>query len=204
MAIIDYSSLQTAVAGYLHRDDLTANIPDFISLAEARLNRRLRIRAMEQRASGASSAGLIALPTGYREARSLHIAQGGTYRSIDYVTPERAGLYNDSGYTTAFTIVGSNIELLPTPTQDVDYRLVYYKSLDALSGTANWLILNAPDIYLYATLLEATPFLKADARMGVWQTMLEAAITDLEAEDRMGAMGGNTVGMYTDNTVRLG
>ncbi|HET8730483.1 MAG TPA: hypothetical protein VFM34_05170 [Moraxellaceae bacterium] len=204
MAIIDYSSLQSAVAAYLHRDDLTTNIPDFISLAEARLNRRLRIRAMENRATGTSSAGLIALPTGYREGRSLHISQGGTYRRIDYVTPERAGLYNDSGYTSAFTVVGSNIELLPMPTQDVDYRLVYYKALDALSGTQNWLILNAPDIYLYATLLESAPFIKGDTRIPVWQGMLEQAISDLEAEDRMGAMGGNTVGMVTDNSVRLG
>lgn len=204
MAIIDYASLQSAVAGYLHRDDLTTNIPDFISLAEARLNRRLRIRAMEQRATGTSAAGVIALPTGYRQARSLHIAQGGTYRRIDYVTPERAGLYNNSGYTNAFTIVGSSIELLPTPTQDVDYRLVYYKALDPLEDGQNWLILNAPDIYLYATLLEATPFLKADARIAVWQGMLEEAISNLEAEDHMGSMGGNTVAIYTDNTVRLG
>lgn len=202
MAIIDYSSLQTAVAGYLHRDDLTANIPDFISLAEARLNRRLRIRAMEQRATGTAASGLIALPTGYRQARSLHIANGGSYKRIDYVTPERAGLYPSSGSPSAFTVVGSNIELLPA--KDVDYRLIYYKAMGALSGSQNWLILNAPDVYLYATLLEASPFLKADGRIPVWQSMLEQAVSDLEAEDRMGAMGGNTVGIRTDNPVRLG
>lgn len=202
MAIIDYSSLQSAVASYLHRNDLTAVIPDFISLAEARLNRRLRIRAMENRATGTASGGLIALPTGYREARSLHVASGGGYRRIDYVTPERAALYESSGSATAFTIVGSSIELLPA--QDADYALVYYKALDPLSAGQNWLILNAPDVYLYATLLEATPFLKADGRIQVWQAMLEQAITDLEAEDRMGALGGNTIGIRTDNTVRLG
>lgn len=202
MAIIDYTSLQSAVAGYLHRDDLTTSIPDFISLAEARLNRRLRIRAMEQRATGTASSGLIALPTGYRQARSLHVAQGGSYKRIDYVTPERAGLYPSSGSPSAFTVVGFNIELLPP--QDLAYRLVYYKALNALSAGQNWLILNAPDVYLYATLLEATPFLKADGRIQVWQMMLEQAITDLEAEESMAALGGNTIGIYTDNPVRLG
>lgn len=202
MAIIDYSSLQTAVADYLKRDDLTTSIPDFISLAEARLNRRLRIRAMENRATGTASGGLIALPTGYRQARSLHIASGGSYRRIDYVTPEQAALYPDSGSTTAFTVVGSNIELLPP--SDVDYKLVYYKALDALSGTQNWLIQNAPDLYLYATLLEATPFIKGDQRIPVWQGLLEQAIQDLEAEDRSGSLGGNTLGIKTDNPVRLG
>ena len=202
MAIVDYSSLQSAVAEYLHRDDLATSIPDFITLAEARLNRRLRIRAMENRATGTASGGLIALPTGYREARCLHIASGGAYRRIDYVTPEQAGLYIDSGSTSAFTVVGSNIELLPA--SDADYRLVYYKALDPLSTGQNWLILNAPDVYLYATLMEAAPFIKADARLQVWQMMLEAALTDLEAEDRAGALGGNTIGIKTDNPVRLG
>lgn len=202
MAIVDYSSLQSAVAEYLHRGDLTANIPDFISLAEARLNRRLRIRAMEQRATGTALGGLISLPSGYREGRSLHIANGGSYRRIDYVSPERAALYEGSGSPTAFTIVGSSIELLPA--QDADYALVYYKALDPLSAGQNWLILNAPDVYLYATLLEATPFIKGDQRIQVWQAFLDAAITDLEAEDRMGAMGGNTVGITTDNHVRMG
>lgn len=202
MAIIDYSSLQSAAAGYLHRTDLTSSIPDFISLAEARLNRRLRIRAMENRATGTASSGLIPLPTGYREARALHVASGGAYKRIDYVTPEQSALYPDSGSTSAFTVVGSNIELLPAA--DLAYKLVYYKAMDPLSAGQNWLILNAPDVYLYATLLEATPFIKGDARIQLWQGMLETAITDLEAEDRGGSLGGNTIGIKTDNSVRLG
>lgn len=204
MAIIDHASLRTAAANYLHRTDLTSIIPDFISLAEARLNRRLRLSAMESRESGTSSAGVIALPSGYREARSLHIAQGGDYRRLDYKTPEQAGLFPDSGYTQAFTIVGSNIELLAAPAQDVDYRLVYFGAFDPLEDGQNWLILNAPDVYLYATLLEAAPYIKADARLPVWTQLLEAAIADLESEDRRGRVGGNTLSITTDNPVGLG
>ena len=47
MAISNYSELQTAVANWLDRDDLTARIPEFIALAEARFNRVLRLRSME-------------------------------------------------------------------------------------------------------------------------------------------------------------
>jgi len=47
MAIGNYSELNTAVANWLNRDDLTDRIPEFIVLAEARFNRVLRIRAME-------------------------------------------------------------------------------------------------------------------------------------------------------------
>ena len=46
MSFTSYSDLQTAIAGYLARTDLTTQIPDFIRLAETRLRRDLRIRQM--------------------------------------------------------------------------------------------------------------------------------------------------------------
>ena len=46
MAINSYSSLQTAVANWLDRSDLTDRIPEFIDLAEARINRALRVTFM--------------------------------------------------------------------------------------------------------------------------------------------------------------
>ncbi len=39
-----YTGLQASIAGYLHRADLTSNIPDFVALAEARIARDLRLR----------------------------------------------------------------------------------------------------------------------------------------------------------------
>ena len=42
----DYATLQTTIASYLARNDLTATIPEFIRLAENRLSRDLRIRQM--------------------------------------------------------------------------------------------------------------------------------------------------------------
>ena len=47
MAITNYTELQSALADYLIRSDLTARIPDFIALCEGRLNRTLRVRDME-------------------------------------------------------------------------------------------------------------------------------------------------------------
>jgi hypothetical protein len=38
MGITNYSELQTAVAKWLHRTDLTAQLPDFITIAENKLN----------------------------------------------------------------------------------------------------------------------------------------------------------------------
>ena len=46
MAITTYSNLKTTIASYLNREDLTAYLGDFITLAESRLNRELRVREM--------------------------------------------------------------------------------------------------------------------------------------------------------------
>ena len=41
MALSTFSELKTSVANYLNRDDLTAVIPDFITMAESDLNMNL-------------------------------------------------------------------------------------------------------------------------------------------------------------------
>ena len=49
MAFDTYANLKTAIANFLARDDLTTQIPDFISLAEARMSRELDTRSQEKR-----------------------------------------------------------------------------------------------------------------------------------------------------------
>ena len=47
MAIGTFAELKTAIANWLDRDDLTARVPEFIALSEARINRALDVRQME-------------------------------------------------------------------------------------------------------------------------------------------------------------
>ena len=73
MALSTYSELQTEIASWLDRSDLTAQIPTFIKLAEARINRTLRVRAMETVVQH-TMVGLskrIALPSDYLQMRGL-------------------------------------------------------------------------------------------------------------------------------------
>ena len=76
MAINTYSTLQTAVANWLDRNDLTDRIPEFVALAEATFNRVLRLRAMETTVADATPSGSKedALPTGYLQMREVHLA----------------------------------------------------------------------------------------------------------------------------------
>jgi hypothetical protein len=43
-------------------------------------------------------------------------------------------------------------------------------------GDTNWILANAPSIYLYATLIESAPFLGDDPKLGMWASMLNSSI----------------------------
>ena len=209
MALSNYSELQTAVANWLDRDDLTARIPEFISLCEARFNRSLRIRAMETLDTSVSTVAgtkTIALPTGYVQMRDIHLT-GNPIVQLQYVTPEimnRIHAGSDSGKPTVYTVIGDNISLGPTPDAVYSTSMLYYKTFDALSDSSptNWVITNAPDVYLYGTLLEAEPFLMNDARVQLWATALTESINTLQEQDNKDRHSGsalrvmNTGGYY--------
>tara|TARA_R110002020_G_scaffold463194_2_gene683137 strand:+ start:85 stop:711 length:627 start_codon:yes stop_codon:yes gene_type:complete len=189
MAINSYSTLQTAVSNWLDRDDLSDRIPEFISLAEATFNRVLRIRAMETTLADTTPSGSKEdpLPTGYLQLREIHLTTSPIV-SLAYITPEimyriRSG--SISGKPTNYTILGDNILFGPTPDGAYDYSITYYKAFTELSDVAptNWLILNAPDLYLYGTLLQAEPFLMNDERVGLWEKGVRQVIGDLQQQD---------------------
>tara|TARA_R110000824_G_scaffold91867_3_gene223190 strand:- start:4846 stop:5337 length:492 start_codon:yes stop_codon:yes gene_type:complete len=127
------------------------------------------------------------LPTGYLQLREIHLTTSPIV-SLAYITPEimyriRSG--SISGKPTNYTILGDNILFGPTPDGAYDYSITYYKAFIALSDVAptNWLILNAPDLYLYGTLLQAEPFLMNDARVALWEKGVRQVIGDLQQQD---------------------
>src|SRR5574343_366495 len=189
MSIANYSELQTAIGNWLHRGDLTSVIPDFISLAESKLNRRLRLRAMENTATG-TVAQSVSLPTGYVGMRSLTVNSGSTSYPLTYIPPSEIQGNNDA--PLSYWISGDSLYFEPY-SSSYSYTLNYYKSFDALSGGVNWLITNAPDVYLYASLVEAAPYIKDNERVSLYAQLLETAISNLEKSDRKDRYGSDLV-----------
>ena len=189
MAISTYSELQTAAANWLDRDDLTNRITEFISLAEATFNRVLRLRAMETTAADTTPSGSKEepLPTNYLQMREIHLTTSPIV-SLAYITPEimyriRAG--STTGKPNSYSILGENLLFGPTPDSAYTYSITYYKAFTALSDSSptNWLLTNAPDLYLYGTLLQAEPFLMNDERVALWERAVRQIIGDLQLQD---------------------
>ena len=207
MAITTYSELKTAVANWINRTDLTSRIPEFIALAETRINRRLRIRAMETvyNADTASSTKLYALPTGFAGMRSFKLNTD-PLTDLDYMTPEnmdRIWAGSSTGKPKAYTLEGDNLRLSPTPDGAYEMELLYYKKFDALSDAAptNWLMLNAPDVLLYGACLEAAPYMKGHPDIPVWGEFFKSAMDDIETEDEQDRHSGGAMAVRPDSPV---
>ena len=73
MALSTFSELKTEIANYVDRSDLTNQIPTFIKLAEARINRLLRVRIMEtvKIISLISGVKRYPLPSDYLQLRTI-------------------------------------------------------------------------------------------------------------------------------------
>ena len=208
MAISTYAELQTAVANWLDRDDLTDRIPEFIALAEARMNRILRIRLMEAKytASTVAAQRNYALPAGYLQMRNLQINTT-PIRPCQYVTPEIYDrLYGSTttGTPEIYTIIANEIQLGPIPAGVQTIEMLFYKKITALSGsnTTEAMLTDNPDVYLYGALLEAEPFIMNDERVGLWAQGFQQAISDLQEQDNKDRHSGsalrvmNTSGYY--------
>src|SRR5688500_1318788 len=90
MAISTYTELQTAVANWLDRTDIAARVPEFIALAEAQMNRRLRVRQMVTRAEAALGSEFVEAPSDMLEPIQLALEMSESdVRLLQYLAPER-------------------------------------------------------------------------------------------------------------------
>lgn len=199
MDLSTYSGLKAAVADYLNRDDLTSVVPGFIALAESKFNRKLRMRQMVKRATATIDTQFFAYPADWLEARDF-ILSTNPITQMEFVTEDqgnalRATTAIASGKPRYYTIIGSQIEVIPTPDTSYSGVLSYYAKIPALSdsNTSNWLLAYAPDLYLYGALLEASPYLKDDERLAVWGQLYESSKADIELADQRASVSSTPV-----------
>lgn len=199
MAFTSYSDLKTKVASYLARSDLTDQIPDFIRLAELRLNRELRIRQMLKIATTNSSDALVGLPSDFLEMRDIHLVTN-PIASLDYKTPN--AFYKDvyatqSGKPKTYTVLSTELQLAPSPDSEYTLQMLYYAKPDYLSDTnsSNTWLATCPDALLYGALGEAEPYLMNDSRLATWAAMYDRAINTINVADHSSEHSGQPISM---------
>lgn len=204
MALANYSDLKTSIAGWLNRSDYTAVIPDFIALAEARFNRVIRHPDMETTATASAADETIALPTDFLELRSIWL-EDSPDAPLDYFPPSHLRTMRASatvGTPTAYTIVGDNLVLAPSPAS-VTVGLYYYAKIPALSdaATTNWLLTAHPDLYLFASLAMAELYGWNDARLPMLKAGADEIMEQINTAGRKRRDGAAPLQMRAVRTI---
>lgn len=198
-----YTSLLSDVQNYLQRQDalVIAQIPRFIMLAQQRIPREMKLLGFREEVTGifdgtAQTTGIMQKPSDWRKTIAFFVGTGSTnnvhtpvferpyeYLRTTYPDPTVTGIprfYADADF--------DHWLIVPTPSSAFPFKIPYYQLPAMLDNTVqtNWLTDNAPDVLLYACLLEAIPFLKTDERIPVWQGLYANAKAALQAQDLEG------------------
>ena len=201
MSLSNYSGLKTTVANYLGRSDLTAQIPTFISLAEIRLARQLRLRQMLKVVTTQTTGGdgTIGLPSDFLTVRDFYVDVN-PRQPLSYLSPSaftRDARPHESGKPIFYTQRGLELELAPKPDTNYPVVLLYYAKPPELSDAnqSNVFMANCPDALLYGALLEAEPYLMNDARIQTWLNMYGSAVQALAESDNSSEYAGVPISM---------
>lgn len=201
MAIATFTELKSAIGDWLNRDDLTAVVPSFIALAEARINRELRHYDMETRSTASLTGRYLALPTDWLQTIRVHLTAQGQ-PDLELVSQndmaQMRGNSNDtSGRPRYFAVTAGELEVFPTPDETYEIEIVYFAKVEALSDSnaSNWLLSRYPDVYLYGALVHSAPYLSDDPRAQTWAALYQSAIDAANAESRAAKFSGSGLRM---------
>lgn len=195
----DYAWLKGAVANWMHRSNLTGDIPDFITLAENRMRALLTSR-LQQAVVALTTTGNVAyvtLPSYVLGIKSLSIPT--VNPNLDYLAPDQFNYDFGMGVTgvpRCYTIIGELLYLGPTP--DAAYSIIAMLSNEfaALSDTVatNSLLAKWPNAYLWGALTEAAKFCRDFALKAQYDADF------LQAMEGVNLREWNTPGLMTVRT----
>jgi hypothetical protein len=180
MAIGTYTELQTAIANWIDRTDMSTRIPEWIALAEADINTELDVRTVEtdQSLSLTSSNRSVSLPVGFREALNLWPEYSyGRGEPLRRVMPELLIDSDTSGEPRLWCVGGSTITFDCPADQTYTYTLRMRAGVTLSAGTPTNLILTSyPNVYLYGSLIHAATYLRDADLLGAATSMFADAV----------------------------
>ena len=184
-----YVELKASVASWCNRTDLTTQIVDFITLAESQIRRDVRCRAMQTLATGTLTGETLAQPTRYLEAERLLVNSS----EQNFVAPGVYAQLQDVDSTELkYTHIGTDIYILQGASGD-SYSLLYWQGFAAFSADSdtNWLLTNAPEIYLAGAMIQAGVYLEDDKMASKYAAIYQGSVASLKAQEQRAQYSGS-------------
>jgi len=204
MAITTYTELKTAVDNFLARTDLQNRAPEFIALAEARMNREIETRSQEKRITASLVAGdeYVSLPNDVRRIRHVRLNTS-PITNLSFMTPlaiDRAHSATGQAKPQNYSVIGTEIYFRPIPDDAYTAEIAYVASIDALSDSVatNNILTRHPDIYLHGALAEAFGFLMDPQRRAQHDALFLQGLKDIQDDEDRARFAGGALSMTTD------
>lgn len=191
-----YAELKEQVRNFINRPDIDQTIDTFIDLAEADIARKIRHWKMQKRATVELDDQYSRVPSDWLESLRFYLVGGTTFElkqlgHAEMITKRMEAL-NTTGRPKYYAMSDGAFEIFPTPDASYTAELLYYAENTPLSdaNTSNWLLEDAPDVYLYGALMHTAPFLGEDARLPVWANLYQSALDSVNlASDKARTYG---------------
>ncbi len=186
MALSNYTELQASIASWLHRTDLTGQIPDFIAMAESRINTLLNVPAMETESALSTSIGLdyAALPSRFVEEIACYITLSGVMSELTHVAPASFTGASVNGMPQYYAIDGENVRFDCPLDAAYTITLRYKQGFDLAATSTNWLMTKYPRVYLYGSQVEAAIYTRDPAAMTIAEQAFQQSLSEINKGTR--------------------
>jgi len=189
MSIATFSDLKTQIASWVNRTDLTdAQLALFVGAAESDIRNDVEVRESEQSTTGAIASGTFSAPADFLYARVVTVDD----HVLDYLAPSYYAQKVDDEYTSGYyTIENETFKVLGGSA----YELSYVAKVADLSSTntSNWILANAPNVYLWAGCKYASVFLRDAEGATGFNAMYRDAVMQLNKKEVRARTGDNLV-----------
>lgn len=206
-SVMTYTSLYDDIQKYAERTDVafTDKIPTFIMLAENNIAAEAKGLGFLVSATGTLTPGqsgsAVAKPVRWRETVSFTIGTGTppntTTAPLNYRVPLKLRSYEYCRrYAPDASVLDTPVyysdwdwgHYLIAPSPDIAYpfELIYFERPQPLdsANTTNWTTQYAPQLLLFACLLEASGFVKNKGLVDNWQARYDRALKQIEFESK--------------------
>lgn len=195
MALANYTDLQASALDWMVRAGQAGKAPDWITLAEAKLNRELSPLEIDAAFVGVADSASLAL-TGVSVSKviSLWISPvgGGDEVQVQMQSPGTLRELQSSGVPRQWCMDGQSAIRFDRPCdQPYNFRFHYAERLNLSVTATNWLLTDNPDVYLAATLMWGAGYNKDWSNGATWKALLDEAIPSIRsniAESRRGML----------------
>lgn len=187
MSLTNYGELQTGVAAWAMRSDLTALLPDFIRRAHDSIVGEVVMGADLTFADGADT---VAQPSDF--GRVVSIWTGRAPKRALVLSDELAMNAYGTGAPTVYRVDGTDFVIAPTPDQAYPAKIAYKITGTQFSADAdtNVVLTKYPFVYLWGALAEVGAYLMDVEMAQGYEAKFRSEIARINAAEMADVMDG--------------